>query len=165
VADAKQQSWLARAEAFGRGLESVLLVVLFAALLLLAASQIVLRNFFSAGLPWADSLVRVLVLWLALIGAIAASRDNKHIAIDVIVRSLPAMPGRIVASAICLFTAGVAAFFAWHSLRFVQDSREFGDVLVNGWPAWILQLILPIGFALIAYRYLVRSLLNLLGRS
>lgn len=141
-----------------------MLVGLFAALLLLATSQIVLRNFFSAGIPWADSLVRVLVLWLALIGAIAASRDNKHIGIDVVVRSLPTAARHIVGGVICLFTAGIAAFFAWHSWRLVQDSREFGDVLVNGWPAWIMQLILPIGFGLIAYRYLVRSLQSLLGR-
>lgn len=159
----KRQSWWARADTVGRALENALLVFLFVSLLVLATSQIFLRNFFSAGLPWADGLVRVLVLWLAMIGAVAASRDNKHIAIDIVVRSLPPAAGRLVASLMCLFTAGVALFFAWHSGRFVQDSKTFGDVLVDGWPAWILQLILPIGFGLIAYRYLVRLVQNLLG--
>jgi TRAP-type C4-dicarboxylate transport system permease small subunit len=28
--------------------------------------------------------------------------------------------------------------------------------MLGEWPAWVLQLILPIGFALIAYRYVVR---------
>jgi len=147
----------------GRWLENALLIGLFATLLLLATSQIVLRNLFSAGLPWADGLVRVLVLWLALIGAIAASRDHKHIAIDIVARSLPPVAARAAAFGVSLFTAGVAASFAWHSWRFVADSRAFGDVLVDGWPAWPLQLILPVGFGLIAYRYVLRAARALSG--
>ena len=159
----KPQRWWARAEAWGRRLENALLAILFFVLLALAASQIVLRNFFSAGLPWADGLVRILVLWLALIGAIAASRDHKHIAIDVVVRSLPPFLRRLAVGVACLFTAVVSGFFAWHSGRFVRDSRDFGDVLVTDWPAWIPQLILPIGFALIASCYLLRFVSSLRG--
>lgn len=159
-----QRFW-ARAEAWARRLENALLAILFFALLALATSQIVLRNFFSAGLPWADGLVRILVLWLALIGAIAASRDHKHIAIDVVLRSLPPLLRRLAVSVACLFTAVVSGFFAWHSARFVLDSREFGEVLVADWPAWILQLILPIGFALIASCYLLRLVSSLRGTS
>ena len=39
-----------------------------------------------------------------------------------------------------------------------MDSYAFGDTLFGGWPAWIFQLILPIGFAAIAWRYLVRAI-------
>lgn len=160
---AERKTWWARADALGRAIENLLLAVLFLALLALATSQIVLRNFFSAGLPWADGLVRVLVLWLALIGAIAASRDHKHISIEILQRSMPARVGRLAAGAASLFTAVVAGLFAWQSGRFVADSRTFGDVIVDGWPAWIMQLILPIGFGLIAYRYVLRLIRNLRG--
>ena len=160
----KRRSWWARADALGRSLENALLAVLFIGLLALATAQIVLRNFFSAGLPWADGLVRLLVLSLAVVGAIAASRDSKHIGIDIIARSLPPLARCLVVALTCLFTATVAALFAWHSWRFVQDSRAFGDVLVLDWPAWIPQLILPVGFALIAYRYVLRFLEALRGR-
>jgi TRAP-type C4-dicarboxylate transport system permease small subunit len=40
-------------------------------------------------------------------------------------------------------------------------SREFGDQLLGGVPAWMLQLVLPIGFALIAYRYALFTLKEL----
>ena len=39
-------------------------------------------------------------------------------------------------------------------------------MLLGGAPAWILQAVLPVGFGLIAYRYLlfsVKGLLQLLG--
>jgi TRAP-type C4-dicarboxylate transport system permease small subunit len=63
-----------------------------------------------------------------------------------------------------LFTAIVTGLLAWHSWRFVQDSRLYGDVLLNDWPAWIFQSILPIGFGLICYRYVVRAVQQLRGK-
>jgi TRAP-type C4-dicarboxylate transport system permease small subunit len=55
----------------------------------LAFAQIVLRNGFDGGIVWADSLLRIMVLWIALIGAVVASRDQRHINIDLISRFLP----------------------------------------------------------------------------
>jgi len=152
------QSWWARLDAAGRWLENALLLLFFLTILVLSAAQIALRNGFSAGLPWADPLVRLLVLWLAVVGAIAASRDRKHIAIEIVARSLPPLARRLVTAFVNLFACGVAAAFAWQAWRFVQDSRTFGDTLLGAWPAWVLQLILPVGFAVIAYRYLMRAL-------
>lgn len=127
----------------------------------MAGLQIVLRNGFSSGIFWADELVRLLVLWLAVIGALAATRDRRHIAIELLVRSLPDVPQRIVRGLAGLFAAAVSAIFAWQSLRFVLDSREFGDQVLGGWPAWYFQLILPVGFALIALQFLVAALESL----
>jgi TRAP-type C4-dicarboxylate transport system permease small subunit len=61
------------------------------------------------------------------------------------------------------FTTLICGFLAWQSWRFVLDSRAFGDQLLGGWPAWIFQIILPVGFALIAYRYAVRTAVNVFG--
>ena len=153
---ASRHPWLVRAEKLGRALENALLIALLGGLSALAFAQIVLRNVFSIGLPWADGLIRLAVLWLAVIGAIAASRDGKHIAINLAERALPARIGRPVNAVIDLFTAVVAAWLAWYSWSFVRDSRAFEDVLLGTWPAWIFQLILPIGFALVGYRYALR---------
>ena len=149
--------WLERADRWGRRLENGLLVLLLGMLVVLATAEIVLRDAFSLALPWADGLVRLGVLWIALIGAVAASRDHKHIAIDFAPRLLgPAWQGRI-AVVRSLVTAAVCGLLAWFCLGFVEDSREFGDLLLGRWPAWWFQLILPVGFALIAYRYVVRA--------
>ena len=56
-----------------------------------------------------------------------------------------------------LFTAFICALFTWHSARFVMGSYEFGDTLMKNTPAWTLQIILPIGFGLMAYRHLVHA--------
>jgi TRAP-type C4-dicarboxylate transport system permease small subunit len=149
--------WIERADGLGRLLENVLLVALLFTLIGLASAEIVLRNAFSIALPWADGLVRLGVLWIALIGAVAASRDRKHIAIDVSARLLGPAWQAPIAVVRNFATAAVCGLLAWFSFRFVRDSREFGDVLLGDWPAWWFQLILPVGFGLMAYRYAVRT--------
>lgn len=153
---ASRYPWLVRAEKLGRALENVLLVGLLGGLSTLAFAQIVLRNVFSIGLPWADGIIRLSVLWLAVIAAIAASRDGKHIAINLAERLLPERARRPVGALMDFFTATIAALLAWYSWSFVRDSRAFEDVLLGTWPAWIFQSILPIGFTLVCYRYVLR---------
>jgi TRAP-type C4-dicarboxylate transport system permease small subunit len=142
-----------RLEAAGRMAEDALLVVILTSMILLAAGQIVLRNFFDIGFIWGDEALRLMVLWLAVAGAVAASRSDKHINIDVLDRFLPARVKTVKDALIHGFTAGICAIVAWHSFMFVRMSHEFGDVLLGGIPAWLLQAILPVGFGLIAYRY------------
>jgi TRAP-type C4-dicarboxylate transport system permease small subunit len=154
---------LLRAEAFGRWVENALLVALFAGLMVLAVTQIFLRNVMSLGLPWADGMIRIAVLWLAVLGAVAASRDRKHIAINLSQRVLPANWQRPILIVVEAFTAAVCGWLAWYSWVFVRDSRAFGDLLFGDWPAWMFQVILPVGFALIAYRYAMRMLGRLAG--
>ena len=157
--NARQTQWLHRADRWGRWVEDAILFLLLSGLILLSASQIVLRNIFSMGMPWADPVVRVMVLWLGLAGGIAAGRDRKQIAIDIVTRVLPDRLRRIADAAACLFTAGVTGLLAWHSMRFVRDSYVFGDTLFGGWPAWVFQVILPIGFAVLGHRYFLRAIM------
>jgi len=149
---------LARAEALGRWVENFLLTSLLAALIGFAGLQILLRNLFSAGLPWADGLVRLIVLWVAVIGAVAATRDDRQIAINLAQRFLPRVWRRPVAIIVYLFAASIAGLLSWYSLQFVRDSMQYGDTLLGQWPAWMLQAVMPVGFALMSYRFLLRCL-------
>ena len=65
---------LARAQDLLHRVEDAVLALLLGAMILLAPLQIALRLFFNEGLTWADPLIRVLVLWVGLFGAISASR-------------------------------------------------------------------------------------------
>lgn len=152
-----RHSWLSRAGRLVQRLEDGLLLVLLVGLIVLASSQILLRNVLSIGIAWSDGTIRLAVLWLALLAGVTAARDHRHIAIDVLTRMLPDGLRRAVAFLTCIFTVAVMAALTWYSWAFVQESREFGDVIVDNWPAWMFQLILPIGFALIGVRYLLRA--------
>jgi len=158
---------LSRLDRAGRMAEDTVLVIILSAMILLAAAQIVMRNFLNIGLIWGDEMLRMLVLWIAVAGAIAASRSDKHINIAVLDRYLPEKLELPVKVVIHLFTAVICGIVAWHSTQFVMTSREFGDILMGNVPAWIPQLIMPVGFGLICYRYtlfVLSELLRLAGR-
>jgi TRAP-type C4-dicarboxylate transport system permease small subunit len=56
-----------------------------------------------------------------------------------------------------VFGAAVSGALAWHSWAFVRDSREFGDLLLTGVPAWWLQAVMPVAFALMSYQFLAHA--------
>jgi TRAP-type C4-dicarboxylate transport system permease small subunit len=79
--------------AFLARLEDAVLMFILVGMVLLAFTQIFLRNIFGIGLIWIDPLVRQMLLWVTLVGAMVATRDHKHITEDAIGRYLP--QGRI----------------------------------------------------------------------
>ena len=152
-------------EQAGTYAENAVLLIILISMILLAGTQIFLRNFFDGGIFWGDEMLRVMVLWLTVAGGLAASRMDRHISIAVIDRFLPDKSQKIIRIIIDLFTACVCALFAWHSARFVMSSYEFGDTLMRNVPAWILQSVLPVGFGLMAYRHLILAIKRSLSRA
>lgn len=148
-------------------IENALLIAMLALMVSLAAAQILLRNFLDMSIHSADQMLRLLVLWVAFLGAVAASREGKHIHVDAIARWLP---GRIKSATVALtdlFTLAVCLLLAWQSLRFMQSARESGEMAFGSLPVWVAELILPLGFTLIALRYGLRlrhHMLQALGR-
>ena len=138
-------------------------MIVLSGLILLGAAQIVLRNAFSIGFAWGDGLARLAVLWLGLLGALAASRDGRHITMGALARVLP--PKLRLAAGVCadLFGAAVSAVLAYAAFRFVRDAREFGDTMLGDLPAWWFQAIMPVAFALIAWQFLVQAVKRLRG--
>jgi TRAP-type C4-dicarboxylate transport system permease small subunit len=160
-----QNSLWDRVDRAARSLETWLIVAILGGLIVFGAAQIVLRNFFSIGFSWGDGLARLAVLWLGLLGALAASRDGRHITMGALARWLPQklqVPAGVCAD---WFGAAVSAALAWYAWAFVRDSREFGDLLLGDVPAWWLQAIMPVAFALIAWQFFVQGFKRLRGQA
>lgn len=144
---------LARLQRAIHRIEEAIVVALLGAMILLAGAQILLRNFLDSGLAWSDPLLRVLVLWLGLLGAMLATRENKHIRIDILSRYLPARLKVLGNAVTALFSAAVCAILAWHSGRFVHYEWQDGSEIFYNVPAWLAELILPVGFGIMALRF------------
>lgn len=133
--------------------EDVLLAALLAALLLLSLAQIGLRLFLDTGLAWAEPAGRAGVLWLALLGALGATRGHRHIAIDALPRVLPPAARRVAWAVAQAATAVLCAGLAWLGWGLVQLEREAPMPFIAGVPSWIPMLALPAGFGLMALRF------------
>lgn len=149
---------LQRLERAGAALETTLLVGILSAMMLVAVGQIIMREAFGTGFGWADELVRLMVLWLAMIGSIAACRENRHIRIDALSHVLPDTLVKVVRIVVDVFAAAVCALIAYHAWRYLQIEIEYEDTVLVDTPAWIAHAVMPAAFTLIAYRFLVSSI-------
>ena len=151
---------LDRLERFGRLAENSALVILLGTMIGVSVFQIINRQLLDGAfsLTWADELVKIIVLWLAMVGSVAACRDNKHIRIDLISHVLS---GPVVAWSkvvVDLFAAAVCAMIGWQAWRLVREERSWGDTVFSDVPLWLLHAIVPLAFVLISYQFLVRVL-------
>jgi TRAP-type C4-dicarboxylate transport system permease small subunit len=151
---ARFDSALARVE--GGFLAGLLLVMVFVGFL-----QVILRNFFQTGIFGADLLLRQGLLWLGLLGASLAVRGaGRHIEIDILSKGVPPLWAGRVRRAADAFAATICALLARASLIFISGEWEAGSLIAGYFPAWIFQSILPIGFTLMAFRFLAAAIMG-----
>ena len=141
--------------------EQTLVVSFLGFMIFIAFLQILLRNVFSTGLDWGDPLLRNLVLWIGFIGATLATKEGKHINIDVISKWLPSM-GKNVATLIThLFSFLVCCALTYATLKFIRNEIQMGQNTFLNIPVWIPEMILPLTFSLMTFRFGLRSFRNL----
>jgi TRAP-type C4-dicarboxylate transport system permease small subunit len=149
---------------FAHGLENALLYLLIALLLGISVYQIAARNLFDSGLYWGDPLLRVVVLWLALVGAMLASREGSHIRIDVASHYLTERAQGLTNTITAVFSSVVCFIAAWYGFLFVVDEREYGMSAFADIPAWWCEAIIPIGLSVIGLRFALEFFTALLQR-
>lgn len=100
---------------------------------------------------WSEELARLLMVWLALLGAALATREGQHLGLDVVVRQWPPEVQRLAS----LFVHTAVAVFAliimaWGGGQLVLARFESGQMLpaLNISRAWFY-LALPVSGILI----------------
>ena len=156
-----RKSFVERAQMILYRVEDSILVGLLLLMITLAVLQIFLRNLFETGIVWSDVLVRILVLWVGLAGAMVASRQGNHINIDILDRFLPERAKVVVSFVVEVFTAFICTIVAYYSLQFVQMEFADGGMAFAKVPVWLCEAIIPFAFLVIAIRYVLLSIINL----
>jgi len=141
--------------------EQALLVIFLSSMIVIAFLQIILRNLLYTGLTWGDPLVRNLVLWVGFIGAALATKEGKHISIDVVSQWVPPLGKDLIEFLTHLFSFVICGLLTFAALKFIKNEVQMGNVAFLGIPAWIPEIILPIIFGLMTLRFGFRSFRNL----
>jgi len=150
-------------------LEGWLLILFLAVMVTLTLLQVAMRalfiyahmhwaNSFMGQIDWAEPLVRLLVLWVSLLGASLVTGENKHIKIDLMsdLLPLPLLPYReLLLSVACALVTGL---MLKASITYVRLEASFGAQIFTGLPNWVGQLILPIGFSVMLFRFSLRAI-------
>lgn len=145
------QQGLTRLETWLAGASLLLLVFL-------TLIQIVARNLFETGLPAADAITRHLVLYVTFLGAALAIEAHRHIRIDVISAWLSEDWLRHLYRPLHLIAALVCALLTQAATRFWLDEWQYAAVH-DRWET-LFNLIIPIGFALLALHFTLAVLIG-----
>ena len=146
-------------------LEEILIASLIAAATLVIFVAVVQRYavgiswlypiFYHINLTWAQELCIYMFVWMAKFGAAYGVRTGIHIGVDVLVANVGATAQRRLISAALSLGAAFTAVIAAVGTRWVLFIRDTGQVSPDlEWPMWIVYLCIPLGSALMCYRFL-----------
>jgi C4-dicarboxylate transporter, DctQ subunit len=146
-------------------LEEGLIMFLMAAMTLLSFGQVIARYVFNYSFVWALEVTGVMFAWLIFVGMSYGVRVGAHIGIDAAIRHLGPRAARVVGSIAAVLCIAYALILTWGSLQYVLKMYNVGiemqDVPIQ---QWIPRVVLPAGFALLAFRFLQALLLVASGR-
>jgi tripartite ATP-independent transporter DctM subunit len=135
-----------------RQAENILLVVPLCAMMLLPVVEILLRWLFRTGISGSSTIVQHLTLIVGMVGGAVAARDERLLALSpaqTLLKGRARTGARIFSGG---FAAAISAFLCVASVQYVLDVRPLGKILVYGIPVWVVQMILPAGFGVVAWR-------------
>lgn len=150
-----------RLSGFVNRLEDIVLSTILITMILLACTQIFLRTFFTTGLLWADPLLRYLVLWSGLLGAVAATGQGKHIALDIVSKNMPAALAPWLSLLTHIFSCLVSVGLTWAAIIFIRGEWDYSSAGPLSIPLWFWNIIFPLAFFFMAVKYLFLSFLQL----
>lgn len=143
--------------------ENLFVVVPLALCALLPLLEIILRRFHS-GLSGSILFVQNFTLVIGMAGAAIAARDGRLLSFSSVSSFLKGRAkngARVLSSGVA---AAISAFLCIASVKFVATEKTAGDKLAYNIPSWIVELVLPVGFGLIALRLLWHAAESWKGR-
>ena len=148
-----------------RGGEELVANLALAAMVLLPLAEIVVRPMVSGGVPGSIAFVQHLTLWVGFLGAALAAREGKLIALATATFIPEGRTRRAMEVFAALIGATVSTILATAAYELVLFGKEDGTLVAAGVPVWIAQVVLPVSFALIAWRLVWRASPVLGGRA
>jgi|SRR6478672_5691560 len=135
-------------------LEEGLIAFLLALMTLITFGQVIARYIFDYSFVWALELVTFLFAWLIFLGMSYGVRAGSHIGVDALVKSLGPRAARVIGAAAAFCCVGYALIGLVGSWRYVATMHMIGTLAQDlPIPVWIPQIVLPLGFALLALRF------------
>lgn len=136
-------------------LEEGILALLLAFMTLLTFIQVVLRYVFNTGMVWSLEATTYSFAALVLVGMSYGVRTQTHIAVDLFTRKMPRKARQYVGLLAIAACVAYALLMLYGSSVFVSRLFTLGNLARDvPLPKWLLTATMPLGFTLLAYRFL-----------
>ena len=137
--------------------EDTLAIVIFSAMTILPCFESISRVLSINSIPASQILVQHFTLWIGLLGAVLAARQNKLLALTrepLFQREKDIHLGRWLAK---VTTFLVLVSLTWGSWELVKVEMEYPIDIAPNIPRWFAQIIMPLGFGLMAIQVYLNS--------
>lgn len=124
-------------------------ITAFQAVLLMAG--VVSRYAFDSPIIWGDEIVRYSLIWMTFVGAAVATKEKKHIAVDVIDVVLPKLGQKILNGFVDIVIVAFMAIMVYYGIIMTDFQRGmFGETLA--WFSYAYAYVsIPIGGIFMIY--------------
>lgn len=128
------------------------LILIF--LVVLPVLDVIIRNFFQSSLPGSVLIVQHLTLWVGISGAALAARYDRLLTFTLGSQFLEKESKLSHAAKFISSTAGAAVSLglAVASFILVKTEAQYPNYIMQGLPTWVAEIVMPIGFLIIAIR-------------
>jgi tripartite ATP-independent transporter DctM subunit len=134
-------------------------------LVIIPLAEIFFRRLFHSGISGAPSLVQHLTLIVGMLGGAIASRENRLLALSTLGDALKGKPQSILQVLCGAAAAAVSGSLCIAGIQFVVAEKAAAKILACGIPVWVVQALLPAGFAIVTVRLLRHSSRQWIGRT
>ncbi|RED50845.1 TRAP transporter small permease [Aestuariispira insulae] len=135
-------------------LEEGVIALLFAAMTLVTFTQVVARYGFNSGAVWALELTTYLFAWMVLFGISYGVKKNAHLGVDAVVNLFGKKGQRTLGMIAVIASMVYAAILFYGGYEYVAKLFKIGieaeDLPI---PRWVPMVILPVGMALLFFRF------------
>jgi C4-dicarboxylate transporter DctQ subunit len=136
-------------------IEGWMAIICAGSMTFLVILDVIARELFNSGFPWAQKGAVFLMIWAGYLGAIIVSSKAAHLRPEIGDKVWGEKKQELFVRVQNLVTLAFCSIFTYGAIRYVIESREFGDKsVVTGISLWILQLVIPYTFASMAIRNL-----------
>lgn len=152
------RSWFRQTENWGISL-------ILAIMMVLPIAEIVLRAIFHRGISGSTIVVQHLTLLVGMLGGAIAAREARLLSLSTLPALLKGRWKTVAGVLSSSLAAAITVFLCIASVQFVLTERESHNVLAYNIPIWTVELALPIGFAVVAWRLIRYSAQGWAGKA
>ena len=138
-------------------LENLAVVIILAVMAVLPVAQVFAREFFKTSITNSIVTVQHLTLWIGFVGAMLAAREGRLLSLTGETTWLRDRWGSWPGVVAGIASVGVTLALMAASYHLVSVERAFPRTIFGPIQIWMAQLVMPVGFAVLAWRLLMRS--------
>lgn len=127
--------------------------------------NVILRYLFHNSTTWAEEAIRYIIVWVTFVGGSICARQGDHVGIELFTSMAPPVIRKalkILADLLSIIFLILLTYYGWLAMKTVILTNQRSPAMLM--PIWIVYLALPLGSALMAFRFSYTLIQSLTGK-